>query len=166
VTEPLHHGQTSIQLATPFLAKVEVQEREQELIVALARESMMVEADPTRLEQVFGNLLTNSAKYTASGGRIWLTAEDEGEQFIVRVRDTGEGISADMLPRLFEMFTQVEASVHHSRGGLGIGLSLVKNLVQMHGGTVRATSEGSGKGSEFVVSLPRAATLAIEPDVS
>jgi signal transduction histidine kinase len=71
-----------------------------------------------------------------------------------------------MLPRIFEMFTQVEASADHSRGGLGIGLSLVKNLVQMHGGTVTATSEGSGKGREFVVSFPRAATLAIEPDVS
>jgi PAS domain S-box-containing protein len=143
-----------------------VKEREQELSVVLPPQSMMVDSDPIRLEQVFVNLLTNSAKYTPSGGRIQLTAEAEGEHFTIRVRDTGEGISAEMLPRIFEMFTQVGASADHSRGGLGIGLSLVKNLVQMHGGTVMATSEGPGKGSEFVVSLPRAATPAIEPDAS
>ena len=131
-----------------------VGEREHELTVSLPRESMMVEVDPTRLEQVFVNLLTNAAKYTEKGGRISLTAEAEGERFFVAVRDTGEGIAADMLPRLFAMFTQVGSSAHRSQGGLGIGLSLVKNLVAMHGGTVTATSEGIGKGSEFVVRLP------------
>ena len=143
-----------------------VKEREQELSIALPPQSMRITADPVRLEQVFSNLLTNAAKYTPSGGRIGLTAQAEGEHFTIRVRDTGEGISADMLPRIFEMFTQVEASADHSRGGLGIGLSLVKNLVQMHGGTVTATSEGPGKGSEFVVSLPKAATPTIKPDAS
>ena len=117
---------------------------------------MMVDGDATRLEQVFVNLLTNAAKYTAKGGRISLTAAAEGGDFIVRVRDTGEGIAADMLPRLFEMFTQVETSTHRSRGGLGIGLSLVKDLVELHGGNVTATSEGLGMGSEFVVRLPAA----------
>ena len=143
-----------------------VKEREQELNVALPPQLMTVYADPIRLEQVFINLLTNAAKYTPSGGRIRLTAEVGGDHFTIRVRDTGEGISADMLPRIFEMFTQVEASADHARGGLGIGLSLVKDLVQMHGGTVMATSEGPGTGSEFVVSLPKAATLAMEPDAS
>ena len=103
------------------------------------------------------NLLTNAAKYTEEGGQISLTAGAEGEHVIVRVRDNGEGIAADMLPRLFGMFTQVGDSAHRSRGGLGIGLSLVKDLVEMHGGTVTATSEGVGEGSEFVVRLPAAA---------
>ena len=117
----------------------------------------MVEGDPMRLEQVFGNLLTNAAKYTGNGGRISVTAEVEGGDFIVRVRDTGEGIPAEMLPRLFEMFTQVESSTQHSRGGLGIGLALVKALVEMHGGSVQVASEGVGLGSEFSVRLPATA---------
>jgi PAS domain S-box-containing protein len=133
-----------------------VAERDQDLGIALPPQPMTVVADPTRLEQVFINLLTNAAKYTPVGGRIQLTAEVEAEQCTVRVRDTGEGISADMLPRIFEMFTQVETSTDHARGGLGIGLSLVKDLVQLHGGTVTATSEGPGMGSEFVVCLPKA----------
>jgi two-component system CheB/CheR fusion protein len=141
-----------------------VEEREQELSVALPANPMRIDADPIRLEQVFVNLLTNAAKYTPTGGRIGLTAEVEGEGFTIRVRDSGEGIAADMLPRIFEMFTQVEASADRSRGGLGIGLSLVKDLVRMHGGAVTATSAGPGKGSEFVVRLPAAATPAIEID--
>jgi PAS domain S-box-containing protein len=134
-----------------------VGEREHELTVWLPREPMTVEGDPTRLEQVFVNLITNAAKYTEKGGRIALTAGAEGGHYFIGVRDTGEGIAADMLPGLFAMFTQVESSAHRSRGGLGIGLSLVKNLVEMHGGTVTATSEGAGKGSEFVVRLPAVA---------
>jgi signal transduction histidine kinase len=131
-----------------------VAEREHELTVSLPPGPMPVEADSTRLEQVFVNLLTNAAKYTEKGGRIAVTAEAEGGDFLVRVRDTGEGIAAAMLPRVFAMFTQVESSTHRSRGGLGIGLSLVKDLVELHNGTVTATSEGVGKGSEFVVRLP------------
>ncbi|AGA28508.1 sensor histidine kinase [Singulisphaera acidiphila] len=131
-----------------------VKEREHELTVSVPREPMVVEGDPTRLEQVFGNLLTNAAKYTAKGGRITVTGAVDGGDFVVRVRDTGEGISAEMMPGLFEMFTQVESSTHHSRGGLGIGLSLVRTLVEMHGGSVQVASDGTGLGSEFSVRLP------------
>jgi signal transduction histidine kinase len=117
-------------------------------------EPMMVEGDPIRLEQILGNLLTNACKYTESGGRITVTAGAEGGEFVVRVRDSGAGIPSEMLPDLFEMFTQVESSTHHSRGGLGIGLSLAKTLVEMHGGSVHVASEGVGQGSEFSVRLP------------
>lgn len=134
-----------------------VRERGHELAVSLPPGPMTVDGDPTRLEQVFVNLLTNAAKYTAKGGRISLTASEEGQGFLVQVRDNGEGIASEMLPRLFEMFTQVESSILRSRGGLGIGLSLVKDLVEMHGGTVTAASDGVGKGSRFVVQLPASA---------
>jgi signal transduction histidine kinase len=134
-----------------------VKGRGHELTVSVPREPMVVEGDPTRLEQVFGNLLTNAAKYTEKGGRIAVEAEAEGEGFVVRVRDTGEGISAEMLPRLFEMFTQVESSTQNSLGGLGIGLSLVKALVELHGGSVHVASEALGRGSEFTVWLPASA---------
>ena len=114
----------------------------------------MVEGDPTRLEQVFVNLLTNAAKYTEKGGRISLSAVADGDHHVVHVRDNGEGISADLLPRLFEMFTQADSGTHRSRGGLGIGLSVVKDLVEMHGGSIHAASQGIGRGSEFTVRLP------------
>ncbi len=133
-----------------------VKDRGHELTISLPPDPMMVEADSTRLEQVFANLLTNAAKYMKKGGQIGVTASVDEGQFVVRVRDTGEGIAAESLPRLFEMFTQVEASSSRSRGGLGIGLSLVKNLVEMHKGTVEVVSEGLGHGSEFSVRLPRA----------
>ena len=131
-----------------------VRERGHELAVSLPPGPMAVEGDATRLEQVFVNLLTNAAKYTEKGGRIGLSATAEGGDLVVCVRDTGEGIAPEMMPRLFEMFTQVATSTHRSRGGLGIGLSLVKDLVELHGGSVAATSEGVGRGSEFVVRLP------------
>ena len=108
----------------------------------------------TRLAQVFWNLLSNAAKYTDHGGRIWLTAERQGSDVVVAVKDTGIGISADKLPRIFEMFSQVEGALSRSQGGLGIGLCLVMQLVQMHGGSIEAESEGPGKGSRFVVRLP------------
>ena len=155
----IHLRKEAVDLASVIARAVEsvtalVKEREHELTVSVPREPMVVEGDPTRLEQVFGNLLTNAAKYTEKGGRITVTAGAEGGDFIVRVRDTGEGISAEMLPGLFEMFTQVESSTHHSRGGLGIGLSLAKTLVEMHGGSVQVASDGVGLGSEFSVRLP------------
>jgi PAS domain S-box-containing protein len=133
-----------------------VEDKKQELTVSVPAEPMLVLGDSTRLEQIIGNLLTNAAKYTEKGGRISVYANIEGADVIVRVRDTGEGISASMLPTLFHMFTQVESSTNHSRGGLGIGLSVVKTLVELHGGTIEATSDGEGLGSEFRVRLPAA----------
>ncbi len=115
-----------------------------------------VDADPTRLEQVVVNLLTNAAKYTDEGGRIDLSAGREGGDFVVRVRDTGVGISAEMLPKVFDLFTQVEGSLDRAHGGLGIGLTLVRNLVGLHGGSVSAASDGPGLGSEFTARFPAA----------
>src|ERR1700719_4265785 len=117
------------------------------MTVTLPPEPILVDADLTRLAQVFSNLLNNAAKYTAQGGHIWLTAERHGGEVLVKVRDTGLGIPADMLPTIFEMFTQVDRSLERSQGGLGIGLTLVKRLVEMHGGSVEAHSEGPGRGS-------------------
>jgi PAS domain S-box-containing protein len=125
-----------------------------ELITALPAEPVHLDADLTRLAQVFSNLLTNSAKYTDRGGRIELAAERQGGEVVVSVRDTGIGIPADALPHIFEMFSQVDRSIERTTGGLGIGLALVKGLVEMHGGTVTAESEGLGTGSTFTVRLP------------
>ena len=125
-----------------------------DLTIRLPAEPVYLDADPTRLAQVFANLLTNAAKYTDRGGRINLTAGRQGGEVVVLVRDTGIGIAPDHLPKLFEMFSQVDSALERSQGGLGIGLSLVKGLVKMHGGTVEVRSEGLGKGSEFVVRLP------------
>jgi CheY-like chemotaxis protein len=110
--------------------------------------------DPTRLSQVFSNLLNNAAKYTERGGNIWLNATQEADQAVVRVRDSGVGIPGDELSRVFELFSQADRSLDRAQGGLGIGLTLVRNLVEMHGGRVQAKSEGPGKGSEFTVYLP------------
>ena len=107
-----------------------------------------------RLAQVVGNLLTNAAKYTEANGRIRLTAQREDGEAVLRVRDTGIGIAPDMLPHIFELFVQVDHAATRSQGGLGIGLTLVKNLVEMHHGTVEAHSDGLGQGSEFVIRLP------------
>jgi len=110
--------------------------------------------DPTRFEQVLVNLLNNAAKYTERGGKIRLTVECHDEQLEVSVRDTGVGIGADLLPRVFDLFVQGERSLDRSQGGLGIGLTMVKSLVEMHDGTVEARSEGAGLGSEFVIRVP------------
>src|SRR5207247_2113439 len=101
-----------------------------ELTVTLPPQPIYLNADPTRLAQVVGNLLNNACKFTERGGRIWLTVEQEGEQAVIRVRDTGIGIAADQLSRIFDMFTQVDTSLERSVSGLGIGLTLVKNLVE------------------------------------
>jgi PAS domain S-box-containing protein len=124
-----------------------------ELIIALPAEPVHLDADLTRLAQVFSNLLTNSAKYTDRGGRIELAAELRGGEVVVAVRDNGIGIPAGALTNIFEMFSQVDRSIERSTGGLGIGLALVKGLVEMHGGVVTAESEGLGKGSTFTVRL-------------
>ena len=125
-----------------------------ELKVLLPAEPIYLQADPLRLSQVFGNLLTNSCKYTPSGGRIRLIAERQPDEVQVTVEDDGIGIPPEMLPEVFDLFTQVDRSLERSQGGLGIGLSLVKRLVEMHGGTVTAHSEGDGRGSAFIVRLP------------
>jgi PAS domain S-box-containing protein len=124
------------------------------LTVSLPPEPILLDADLTRLAQVFGNLLNNSAKYTERGGHIGLTAARDGDQVQVTVQDTGIGIPASALPGIFDMFSQVDRSIERSTGGLGIGLALVKGLVEMHGGTVEAASPGQDKGSTFTVRLP------------
>jgi CheY-like chemotaxis protein len=113
-----------------------------------------LDADPARLAQVVGNLLNNACKFTDRGGRVSLSVEADSAQAVIRVRDNGIGIAAENLSRVFEMFTQVDTSLERSRDGLGIGLTLVKALVEMHGGSVQVHSEGLGRGSEFVVHLP------------
>jgi signal transduction histidine kinase/ActR/RegA family two-component response regulator len=131
-----------------------IEQRGHQLTVTLPRERVYVNGDPVRLAQVFLNLLNNAAKYTEHGGRIWLTADRQQDHAVVSVKDTGVGIPRDKLPRLFEMFYQVDASLERAHGGLGIGLSLVRRLVESHGGSVDARSEGPGRGSEFTVRLP------------
>jgi CheY-like chemotaxis protein/two-component sensor histidine kinase len=128
-----------------------------ELSIETPAEPLTVEADPVRLAQVLANLLNNAAKYTDPGGRIRLSVRRSGDGVLISVRDTGTGISAEMLPRVFDLFTQVDHSSVRAQGGLGIGLTLAKSLVEMHGGTLEAHSDGPGKGSEFVVRLPLAA---------
>jgi PAS domain S-box-containing protein len=125
-----------------------------ELTVTLPEESVHLDADLTRLAQVFSNLLTNAAKYTEQGGKIWLSASLVGSEAVLTVQDTGIGIPAEALPRIFDMFSQVDRSVERATGGLGIGLALVKGLVEMHGGTVAAASDGEGAGTTFTVRLP------------
>jgi PAS domain S-box-containing protein len=124
------------------------------LTVLVAPERLLLYGDLVRLAQVVSNLLDNAAKYTERGGQIWLTAVREGNEAVVRVRDTGIGIAPAALPRLFDMFYQAERLTRKSQGGLGIGLSLVRGLAQLHGGTAEARSDGLGAGSEFVVRLP------------
>jgi two-component system CheB/CheR fusion protein len=127
------------------------------LAVTLPPEPVELEADVVRLTQVFLNLLNNAIKYTPAGGRIWLTARRAGGEVVISVRDTGIGIPADQLAHLFEMFYQVDRSLERSTSGLGIGLTLVQRLVEMHGGRIEARSAGPGQGSEFIVHLPAAA---------
>jgi PAS domain S-box-containing protein len=124
------------------------------LTTRLPPEPVRVKGDPLRLAQVFSNLLNNAAKFTPEGGRIGLTVETQGAQAVIRVSDEGLGIPPEMLPRVFDLFTQADHDLGPVRGGLGIGLTLVKRLVEMHGGTVEARSEGPGRGSEFAVRLP------------
>ena len=148
-----------IELATVVARAVEtvqplIQIQGHDLQISVSADSLLLDVDAIRLAQVLGNLLTNSAKYTESGGRIWLTADREGDQAVVRVRDNGIGIAPDMLPYVFELFVQADHATTRAQGGLGIGLTLVKNLVQMHGGSVSAHSAGLNRGSEFVVRLP------------
>jgi CheY-like chemotaxis protein len=126
----------------------------QHLEVALPPGPLPLEADPARLAQVLANLLHNAAKFSERGAPIWLTAERDGSAAVIRVRDVGAGIRADVLPHVFDLFVQGDQSLERTRGGLGIGLTVVRQLVELHGGTVTAASAGLGKGSEFTVRLP------------
>jgi two-component system, sensor histidine kinase len=131
-----------------------IEARGHALTISLPEEPIRLEADPTRLEQIVTNLLDNAAKYTPPQGHITVTATREAHDLVLRVRDTGIGISSAMLPRMFDLFAQGEISLAHSQGGLGIGLTLVRKLVDLHGGTVTVHSEGLGRGSEVAVRLP------------
>lgn len=142
-----------------------LEERQHELSVSFRPGTLYLEADPTRLEQIVVNLLTNAAKYTEAGGQISLHAKNDGNEIVISVRDNGMGIPPEKLPQMFELFVQGDRSLARSEGGLGIGLTLVRSLAEMHGGSVQAYSEGLGKGSEFVVRLPasRKAAAAARP---
>jgi signal transduction histidine kinase len=131
-----------------------IEESGHQMTVTLPEEPVWVRCDRVRLAQVLSNLLNNAAKYTQRGGLIALTVERSGGEAVFRVADNGIGISAEMLPKVFELFTQVERSLDRSQGGLGVGLTVVKRLVEMHGGRVEAASSGAGGGSEFTVRLP------------
>jgi CheY-like chemotaxis protein/two-component sensor histidine kinase len=147
----------AVETARPLIAA-----RRHELSVSLPDEPIPLEADAARLEQVLANLLNNAAKYTETGGRIAIEAHREGEAAVVRVRDNGIGIAPELLPRIFDLFTQADRSLDRSQGGLGIGLTLVRSLVEMHGGRITAASAGVGKGSEFVVRLPLGSPEALD----
>ena len=135
-----------------------IDQRKHELSISLPQETLWLNADAARLEQVVVNLLTNAAKYTEEKGHIWLSVQAEGDECVLRVRDTGVGIAPALLPKIFDLFTQAERSLDRSQGGLGIGLALVKRLTELHGGRVDVHSS-LGQGSEFVVRLP---LMAIE----
>ena len=128
--------------------------RHHRLTVALPQAPLIVKGDLTRLVQVVDNLLNNAAKYTDEGGRLLIEATREGAEAVLRVRDDGIGLTPELLPRIFDLFTQADRSLDRSQGGLGIGLTLVRNLVEMHGGRVEAKSAGPNQGSEFIVRLP------------
>ena len=142
----------AIEAARPILDS-----RHHTLSLDLPKQTVRLEADPVRLAQVFSNLLINAAKYTDAGGSIELRATCEGSGVVVAVRDNGMGISADMMPRLFTLFSRAHTALVRSEGGLGVGLALARGLVALHGGRVEARSDGPGRGSEFIVRLPVAA---------
>jgi signal transduction histidine kinase len=165
-----------VELATVLATALETSRpaldaRKHELAVSLPPDPVWLEADPVRLAQVFSNLLNNAAKYTEVGGHVWLTAERQAAEAVVRVKDTGIGMTRDMLTKAFDLFAQDDRSLDRSQGGLGIGLTLVRTLVQLHGGSIQIYSDGPGKGTEFVIHLPAlpkppAAHRAVQPDTS
>ena len=134
-----------------------IKDCQHQLTVTLPPDPILVEVDPARMAQVLSNLLNNAAKYTDAGGEIALTAEPDGHEVAIRVRDNGIGIPPELMPHVFDMFTQADQTLSRSRGGLGIGLTLVRSLVEMHDGRVSVHSDGPDKGSEFTVTLPVAA---------
>ena len=147
----------AIEMASSF-----IEQRQHDLVIDVPGQGLTVEADTVRMAQVVANLLNNAAKYTEMNGTIWVSARVEVGEIALRVRDTGIGLSAEILPRVFDLFLQERQALDRAQGGLGLGLAIVRSLVEMHGGTVEARSEGHGRGSEFVVLLP-AATAATGP---
>ena len=145
--------QTAVETSRPLIRR-----RKHHFGVQIPEQSVTIEGDLTRLAQVISNLLNNAAKYTDDGGHIRLDAELDGDKVAIRVRDTGLGVAPNLLPHVFDLFTQADRTLDRAEGGLGIGLTLVKRLVEMHGGQVEAHSEGLGRGAEFVVRLPVLAT--------
>jgi PAS domain S-box-containing protein len=142
------------------LARPMIDARRHKLTVAIAPERLPAEGDPVRLEQIVTNLLLNAAKFTEPGGEIWVSADQEREGIVIKVRDTGMGIPPDQISRMFELFAQGDHSLARSEGGLGIGLTLARSLAEMHGGRLTATSAGPGTGTEFVVRLPAASPVS------
>jgi CheY-like chemotaxis protein len=138
-------------------ARSQAEVRGQEIALAPPGEPVWLDADPARLEQVLANLLNNAIKFTPAGGRVALSAELQGDEVVLRVRDNGTGIPPELVDRIFDPFVQEDRSLSRSQGGLGIGLTLVRTLVGLHGGSVAAHSKGRGHGSELVVRLPRGA---------
>ncbi len=151
----------AVEIAHPL-----IESRAHELSVSLPAESLWLDADPSRLGQVLSNLLNNAAKFTIRGGRIALTAERTGNLVSVEVSDNGMGISPEMLPRIFDLFAQGQSSLERSEGGLGIGLTLARQLVEMHGGSLTAESGGPGQGSRFRIALPAFEATAALPQVA
>jgi PAS domain S-box-containing protein len=141
--------QKAVETARPVISQPK-----HELTVLLPPDDIWVHADAIRLEEVIVNLLTNAAKYTPADGHIWLNIQKEGDEAVLSIRDDGIGIEPDFLPQIFDLFAQAQRSLDRSQGGLGVGLTLVRKLVQMHGGTIEAHSEGLGQGSQFIVRLP------------
>ncbi|MDE3059879.1 MAG: response regulator, partial [Pseudomonadota bacterium] len=141
--------ETAVEMARPL-----IRERNHSLKVHLPEQPVWINGDATRLSQLFGNLLSNAAKYTDPGGRIEINAHAKEDEAVIRVHDNGIGIPPDKLDYIFDMFAQVDNSIERAQGGLGIGLTLVRNIAELHGGRIEAHSAGCNKGSEFIVRLP------------
>jgi CheY-like chemotaxis protein len=158
-----------IELASAVAKAVEttaplLEQRRHQLRVSLPARGLVVDADEVRLTQVISNLLTNAARYTRPGGRVDVIGAREGDTIVLRVRDNGSGIEPGLLPNVFEMFVQGARGPDRSAGGLGLGLSLVRNFIKLHGGTVSAHSDGPDRGSEFIVRLPASVTPGLSRD--
>jgi signal transduction histidine kinase/CheY-like chemotaxis protein len=151
---------SALEQASPLL-----EQREHVVTVDVPREGLAVYGDATRLAQVVANLLVNAAKYTEPRGKVSIVAERDGEEAVLRIRDTGIGIPADLLPNVFELFTQDHQAIDRARGGLGLGLAIVRSIVTMHGGTAKVESAGRGSGSEFTITIPLASEDAAIPAV-
>jgi CheY-like chemotaxis protein len=140
-------------------SRVRFEQRQHNVSLSLPERALYVDGDPVRLEQVIANLLENAAKYTDDRGRIGVSLQRDGDEAVIRVRDSGIGIAPEMLDEIFELFAQVDHSPARSGGGLGLGLTVVRRVLDLHGGRIEAYSDGPGKGSEFVVRLPLAAVV-------